>query len=108
MGAAMDFEERISQAIRDSIEHGYRPSGFVRMRKKYPTVEAIKKLLHRPDDPRGFTRLLKMNRLDLSLEAIILEKEWRSLFTFEELEIAKRRLDKFGYKPRVDHTAEKA
>ena len=98
----MDFEERISKLIRDSInECRYTPHYFMRMRTKYGGVEATKRLLHRPDDPSGFVRLWELRRLDLSLEKVVLEPEWRNLFTDEELKVAQRRLDECGYKPKT-------
>jgi hypothetical protein len=61
------------------------------------TVEAVKRLMHRSKPPDGFVTLWEKNRLDLSMENIIQEPEWKDLFTKEELEEAKKRLEKHGY-----------
>lgn len=54
-----------------------------------------KKLINRTSTV--FEKLWEHNRLDLSTEAIILQKEFSALFTKEELDIAKNRLSEFGY-----------
>lgn len=45
----------------------------------------------------GFQRLLDHDRLDLSVEAVVLEEPWSQLFTKEELDTARARLEQFGY-----------
>lgn len=86
------FEGRINKCTQDCIKIKYNPSYFERMRKELGTVEAVKKLI-RKDNASGFTKLWEINRLDLSLESIVQEPEWHDLFTDEEREIARKRLD---------------
>lgn len=45
----------------------------------------------------GFKRLIEHDRLDLSLEAVVLETKWSKYFTGEELATARERLTRFGY-----------
>jgi 5-methylcytosine-specific restriction protein A len=45
----------------------------------------------------GFLKLVEFGRLDLSLEAQVIKKRWSSLFTPEELEVARSRLARYGY-----------
>lgn len=46
----------------------------------------------------GFQRLLDHDRLDLSVEAVVLdEPQWQRFFTQDELRIASERLTQFGY-----------
>ncbi len=46
----------------------------------------------------GFQRLLDHDRLDLSVEAVVLdEPQWQRFFTQAELRTARERLDQFGY-----------
>ena len=42
----------------------------------------------------GFTKLALAGRLDLTVEALIQEPEWRTLFSTEEIKTAERRLRK--------------
>ena len=93
----MDFEKRIDIAVRESNDIGYKPSIFMEMRERHGTVNAIKRLIHSPKIPYGFTILWEMHRLDLSVENIIQEKEWIDLFTDEDRLVAKERLKDYGY-----------
>jgi hypothetical protein len=43
--------------------------------------------------------LWERKRLDLAVESLVLNPEWRHLFSTAELEIARRRLRDYGYDP---------
>ncbi len=62
------------------------------------------KILLREEEPRGgFVALHEQGRLDVTMEALIVENEkWHPLFTQEEIGIAENRLSDFGYKPRSE------
>jgi hypothetical protein len=77
-------------------ECGYRPTFLLRMVHEHGGVQAAKKLIRAKKQSEGFTRLWELNRLDLSVEAVALEEQWRPLFEVEELEIARRRLQQAG------------
>jgi len=94
----MNFEQRVNIAIREMITIGYKPQAFLTMIINDGTVNAVKKLVNSKKIPDGFTKLWKLNRLDLSMEKIIQENEWKNLFTDEERNIARRRLDEYGFK----------
>jgi hypothetical protein len=79
----MDFETRVNVAIRKMISIGYKPQAFMTMRITDGTVNAIKKLINSKDIPNGFTTLWEKGHLDLSMEKIIQEPEWKNLFTSE-------------------------
>lgn len=46
---------------------------------------------------KGFLKLVDYDRLDISLEALVIKDPWNKLFTDDELEIAIKRLSHFGY-----------
>ena len=49
------------------------------------------------DNPtQGFLKLLDYGRLDISLEAVVLQTPWNTLFTQDELAVARKRLQKYG------------
>jgi hypothetical protein len=81
-----------------SAECGYNPGYFRMMVLEQGGLEAARKLLRGKTHPEGLTRLWMENRLDISMEATILEERWRSLFSAEELELARQRLLALGYK----------
>ena len=50
----------------------------------------------------GLTRLWEEKRLDISMEATVLQDPWRELFTEEELAVARQKLDDLGYHVTVE------
>lgn len=80
---------------------GYRAGRFLDMVTTQGGLETAKILL-REEEPRGgFVALHEKRRLDVTMEAVIVENEkWHPLFTEEEIRIAKKRLSDFGYEPR--------
>jgi hypothetical protein len=56
-------------------------------------VAAAKKLLASDDIQSGLYELFECGRLDLTVETLVLQDEYRSLFSPEELVEAQRRLD---------------
>ena len=63
-------------------------------------LAAARRLLHTPTVSDGFTALWERGRLDLSVEALVLQERFRNLFTEQELERARERLAEYGYRPR--------
>jgi len=54
----------------------------------------------KPSD--GYTNLWERGRLDLTVEAMVMENsKWHELFTSEELDKARRRLTDYGYTTKV-------
>ncbi len=60
------------------------------------------KFLINADKPSdGYTALFEKGRLDLTVEAMVVEEpRWYPLFTEEELTRARKRLSAYGYPPR--------
>ncbi|MBW2096546.1 MAG: HNH endonuclease [Deltaproteobacteria bacterium] len=54
----------------------------------------LQKKLKNQSDQKGFRALIEAGRLDLSLESLVLQPRFQSLFTKEELAEARRRLDR--------------
>jgi hypothetical protein len=86
------FETRVDAAIREMANIGYVPRVFMKMRDHYGTVAAIQRLLRGDVVQYGFIHLWEHNRSDLSMERIINEAEWQTLFTEEDRRIAVDRL----------------
>lgn len=83
---------------RAASECNYRPTRFLQMVNERGGLLAAKELLHAPTPAEGLTTLWELDRLDLSLEALVCQDPWNTLFTEDELRIAKKRLKDFGYK----------
>ncbi|MEU4369227.1 caspase family protein [Micromonospora chersina] len=80
-------------------EINYNATIYIRMISTSGGLGAARQLLHASSVSSGFTTLWEKGRLDLTVEAFVLQEPWSALFTEEELEIARDRLAKYGYHP---------
>lgn len=78
-------------------ECGYRATRFLHLIDAHGGLSAAKQLLHAPGHPEGLSRLWELQRLDISMEALVLQAPWDSLFTKEELAVARKRLADLNY-----------
>ena len=88
----MDFETYIDGAIKKMNSLGYKPTYFMQMRHDYGTIQAIKKLIHNPRPRGGFLKLHELDHPELTMECIILEEQWRDLFTEADRNAARKKL----------------
>lgn len=98
-----DFQEAMLDIYRQAArELNYRPKVFLDMLTMRGAVATAKALINAEEQSDGFTRLWQENRLDLSVEAVVVEHpRWYPLFTEEELARAVRRLRDAGYEPKL-------
>ena len=80
-------------------ELSYTATRFLQMVMENGGVETARRLLLSSSISDGFTTLWEKKRLDLSVEALVIKSEYVSLFTADELAIARDRLQQFGYSP---------
>jgi hypothetical protein len=94
-----EFEEAMVEVYRRALsEAKYKASRFLTMIHDEGGLATAKYLLHAPQVSEGYTALWERQRLDLTVEAVILnEPRWHPLFTSEELELCRVRLLKYGY-----------
>jgi len=78
-------------------EIGYRAPIFSQMLTSLGGVETARRLLRQRDVQYGFELLHARDRLGRSAEAWMLRPEYAELFSDEEREIARRRLEAFGF-----------
>lgn len=79
-------------------QYGYRPTRFLQLIENQCPVTTAIQLVMEPTYHEGFTKLWELNRLDLTVEAIIRRSPYNQLFTKEVLERARQRLEQLGYK----------
>jgi hypothetical protein len=84
---------------RAKAEAGYPANLFLTMVSDLGGLAAARKLLHTSSVSDGFTALWERKRLDLTVEATVLRPEFMPLFSPDELDIARRRLQQYGYQP---------
>ena len=97
----MDLKHQFHKALLDTCqrtkrETTYNPTGFFQMLTRQNGVIVAKSIL-RGKDQSGLSRLWEEGRLDLSMEALILDAHYKDLFTDEEREIARQRLIECNY-----------
>ena len=86
-----DMVEKVYRAA--GRETGYWAGYFLRSVKQYGGVGAARRLLERGGVSAGLAKLASLNRLDLAMEALVLDPAYGVLFTEEERAIATRRLE---------------
>lgn len=83
---------------RAKVEAGYNATIFLRMISDRGGLATAKYLINATTPSDGYTHLYERGRLDLTVEAMVVENpQWHELFTQDELAAAKRRLKKYGY-----------
>lgn len=92
-------EAMVSLYTRAKQEAGYNASRFLAMVADQGGLSAARALLHASTVSDGYTALWSRQRLDLTVEALVLDPKWSPLFTEEEFSIAAKRLREFGYTP---------
>jgi hypothetical protein len=75
-------------------EVGYNANRFLRMLNEYRGVDKARRLL--PSMSEGFVALQQAHRLDLTVEYLVLQPQWRGLFSDEERAIARIGLAECG------------
>jgi hypothetical protein len=83
---------------RAKSEAGYNATIFLRMISDRGGLATAKYLVNAQKPSDGYTHLYERGRLDLTVEAMVVENaKWHELFTNEELAAANTRLKKYGY-----------
>jgi hypothetical protein len=96
-GAMFDIYRRAKS------EAGYNATIFLQMLSDRGGLAPAKYLINSPKQSDGYTALLLRGRLDLTVEAMVVENtKWHGLFTGDELEKARLRLKRNGYTPKFN------
>jgi hypothetical protein len=97
-----ELEREFDMAMMDiyrraKIEAQYNASRYLQMLQEHRGLGTARILLHAPHVADGFTALWERGRLDLTVEALVLQKKWHPIFSDEEREIARKRLQNYNY-----------
>lgn len=83
---------------RAKTEANYNATLFIRMLNEQGGLATAKYLINAAKPSDGYTNLFERGRLDLTVEAMVVQTpKWHELFLEEELEAARRRLVAYGY-----------
>ena len=90
-------EEMLGIYEKAKKECGYNATRFFQKVREVGGVAAAKQWLSSDTPQEGLFKLWELGRLDLSMEALVLRKQFRGLFTEEELARARKRLHDLHY-----------
>jgi hypothetical protein len=99
---ASDVEKAFHSAMLDiyktaKAEAGYNATRFLSMVSEQGGLQTARTLLHATTVSEGYTALWDRDRLDLTVEALVIEPRWVTLFSTEERAMAIARLKEYGY-----------
>lgn len=98
MRSEVQFHEAMLDIYRRAkAEAGYNATRFLGMVADRGGLDTARYLLNAATVSEGYTALWERGRLDLTVEAMILGSEWRSLFGKQEQQAAVDRLRQYGY-----------
>jgi hypothetical protein len=93
-----DFDLAMLEIYRRAkTEAGYNATRYLQMLQEHRGLGTARILLHAPKPSDGYTALWERQRLDLTVEALIIEDRWHGLFSDEERAIARKRLQDYEY-----------
>ena len=90
-------EEMLSVYDKAKKECGYNATRFLQMVQEKRGLKAAKQWLSNDTPQEGLFKLWELGRLDISMERLVLRKQFRELFTDEELARARKRLHDLHY-----------
>lgn len=93
-----DFTKALHTTYQMAVDEAkYRAPYFHQMLVERYGFDTACHLIMSKDATTGFTRMFEVNRLDLTVEAVVLNPKWFRLFEKEILQTAYDRLKDFGY-----------
>jgi hypothetical protein len=101
----MNLVEELTKELLEAYEIGLRDLNYdakylLKMLKENKNGVAVAKaLIAKKPAPEGFRRLIIENRLELTVEAIVVKEKYKSLFSKKEILKSMKRLEKHGYRP---------
>lgn len=95
-----EFHEAMVQVyVGAKREAKYNATWFLQMVETRGGLDAAHELLRAREVQTGLTALWERNRLDLSVEYLVLQPKSQCLFTDEERAVARQRLKDHGFTP---------
>ncbi|MDY6914074.1 MAG: hypothetical protein SVT52_06435 [Planctomycetota bacterium] len=93
-----EFDAAMMQIYHRALKEAkYNATRYLQMLHEHGGLATAQILLHSPTVSDGYTALWEKKRLDLTVEALILQPDWQGLFTDAEREIARKRLEDYGF-----------
>lgn len=95
----IEFHKEMLEIYRKAKEEcGYNATRFLQMVSNEGGLKTAQKLIGTNQPSDGFTELWEYGRLDLTVENLIQNPKYHTLFSLEEIEKAKIRLEDYGFR----------
>lgn len=93
----MEFHTDMLKIYDSAKSIGYKATKFRQMVSERGGYSVAKGFIRSNTPTDGFTVLWELKRLDLTVEALVLNPKYQNLFTIEEKAIVRERLEEYGY-----------
>ena len=94
-----EFHRALENHVYADIKSHDFPEFLLQAMRRYGGVFAAKQFLSVSPVRSGLVELREQGRLDKSVEALMLQERWNTLFSVRELKLARQRLKDLGYEP---------
>ena len=101
MDLKLQFHNDMKKIYIEAGKLGYPAHKFIQKVSEIGGFEAARSFIVKSGGTEGFLKLYELKRLDLSVENLVLQPEYQELFSEQELEICRKRLEDFGYELNV-------
>ena len=91
------FHQNMIRVYEKAKDQDYFATYFKSMLDQYSGVETAKRLLTSDQPQTGLLRLWELKLLDSSMEALVIQDRFAELFTADEINQARKRLEDLGY-----------
>ncbi len=98
MAMEEQFHDEMVWLGEEAARQVYNPQRFKDMVRDRGGLATAQYLLDEPNISDGFATLWEAGRLDLTVEAVVIQERWMPLFTENQLQVARQRLEDAGYK----------
>ena len=97
MSLKFEFAQALEGTVDAAKKRGYVPTYFMQMLAEHGGVGTAKRLLAKSEPQEGLFELWRLNLLHESMEAVVVQEKYQTLFTEDEVAEANRRLEELGY-----------
>ncbi|RLD02900.1 MAG: hypothetical protein DRI65_13970 [Chloroflexota bacterium] len=91
------FHQKMLEVYEKARDQDYFATYFKGMLDQYGGLETAKRLLAKSQPQTGLFRLWELKMLDSSMEALVIQERFSELFTEDEIQEAKNRLEELNY-----------
>lgn len=100
---AAQFDQAMFEIYRRAKEEAKYPANiFLKMLFDRKGLDTARYLINQSTPSEGYTHLYERGRLDLTVEATVVENaKWHPLFSDEEITKARQRLSEYKYEPKM-------